>query len=156
MDTLVDYLRRLLGLEPSSGVRRQCGAIPVRRGADGIEFLLVTTRRSGRWIFPKGDRMLTRTRAGAAAQEALEEAGVTGRIGRRPLGRYASFKSQDPAGQAIDVEMYLLEVTDVLEDWPEKGQRRRHWADADEASSLVSEPELVPMIHRALAEVAAQ
>ena len=49
------------------------------RGA-GIEFLLIRTRRSGRWTFPKGSAEPGLTHAQAAALEAFEEAGVHGRI----------------------------------------------------------------------------
>ena len=56
--------------------RRQVAALPWRRGADGIEILLVTSRETRRWVTPKGGRMAGRTDAQSAALEALEEAQV--------------------------------------------------------------------------------
>lgn len=147
---LVTLLRRLVGFPAEAGPERQFGAIPYRRGKDGIAFLLITSRRSGRWIFPKGGRIAWLSPRSCAAQEAYEEAGVEGRIGREPVGTYRGVK-QRPAGDAvIEVEMYPLEVELELDDWPEKGQRRRRWASLEDACILLSEPELVAMV-RALA-----
>src|SRR5882672_5085191 len=54
----------------------------------GIEFLLVRTRGSGRWTFPKGSAEPGLTHAQAAALEAFEEAGVHGRIEEASFARY--------------------------------------------------------------------
>lgn len=147
---ILDFVRRALGLAPRSGIERQFGAIPWRRGEAGIQFLLVTSRRTGRWIFPKGGRIAWLSRQASAAQEAFEEAGVEGEIAAEPAGLYHSIKRRDTSDTAIEVEMFPLEVTVVLDDWPEKDQRRRQWASLEDACSLISEPELVPMI-RAIA-----
>ena len=67
---------RLVGF--GSGVEQQFGAVPYRRGAGGLEFLVITSRRTGRWIFPKGGKMPFLSAADTAAEEAYEEAGVRG------------------------------------------------------------------------------
>src|SRR5690606_30035705 len=71
---------------------RQVAALPWRRGADGLQILLVTSRETRRWVTPKGGRMAGKTDAEAAAQEALEEAGVTGRIVEEPFGTFRYLK----------------------------------------------------------------
>src|ERR1039458_10110116 len=65
----------------------------LRRGA--IEFLLVQTRGSGRWIFPKVSAEPGLTHAQAAALEAFEEAGVHGRIEEASFTRYVRRKRGD-------------------------------------------------------------
>ena len=75
-----------------SAERRQVAALPWRRRADGIEILLVTSRETRRWVTPKGGRMPGLTDAQAAAQEALEEAGVEGVMGESPLGTFRYLK----------------------------------------------------------------
>mgnify|MGYP000604135431 CR=1 FL=1 len=46
----------------------------------GPQVLLITSLTTRRWIIPKGWRADGMTPADAAAREALEEAGVTGKI----------------------------------------------------------------------------
>lgn len=147
---VLGFFRRVLGFGPG-GVERQFGAIPWRTGADGIEFLLITSRRTGRWIFPKGGRMAWLSPSASAAQEAFEEAGVEGDISTRPAGVYRSLKRRNTGDTEIEVEMFPLQVRIELDDWPEKDQRRRRWASLADACILLSEPDLVPMI-RTLAE----
>ena len=134
---------------------RQFGAIPWRRGPDGIEVLLITSRRTGRWIFPKGSHEASLSPAASAALEALEEAGVQGRLDAQPVGTYRDLKIRDDGAIPIEVELYPLETETVLDDWLEKAERRRRWAGVEEACSLVSHPDLIPMI-RAVAARAGQ
>ncbi len=62
----------------------QAGAIVVRPGKDEPRILLVTARRNpDNWIFPKGHIEEGETRKDAAVREALEEAGVDGRVAGR-------------------------------------------------------------------------
>ncbi len=83
-------------------------AVPVRRrDAGGLEFLLVRTSNGERWTFPKGTVERGESMSEAAAREAREEAGATGRIAADPLGvyRYA------PSRRGFDdVTAFLLEV----------------------------------------------
>jgi len=83
-------------------------AVPVRRRrAGGLEFLLVRTSNGGRWTFPKGGVERGESMSQAAAREAREEAGVTGRIGAEPLGVYRYAPSRDGSDE---VTAFLLEV----------------------------------------------
>ena len=78
----------------------------------------------------------------AAAQEAFEEAGIKGKIHRNPVGAFTYEKSVGANVEPIRVMVYLLESAETLKDWPEKGERRRQWMTAIEASTLVDEPAL--------------
>ena len=124
---------------------RKFGAIPYRHVDGEIVFLLITARRTGKWIFPKGGPMAGLTAAESAAEEAYEEAGVRGRIGTVPVGRYRTSKARQGGEASVLVEMYPLEVAEQFDDWPEKGERRRHWATLAEARRLLSEPGLVAL-----------
>ncbi len=115
----------------------QSGAVPVRRTGDAVEILLVTSRGRRRWIIPKGIVEPGLSPADSAAKEAWEEAGVGGALGAEPLGSYAYEKW----GGTCTVTVFPLEVDQVAEVWPE-ADRERRWFDAEEAASLVEEPEL--------------
>lgn len=132
-------------------VERQSGAIPYSV-VDGIPaFLLVTSRRSGRWIFPKGKVPEEMTPAQSAAREAFEEAGVEGDIDERPIGSYRSWKIRGIRRYAIEIDMYPLRVLSQQEEWKERGQRHRHWATLGEARRLLGQRglrELVDAIDR--------
>jgi len=123
--------------------RAQIAAMPVRRGLDGApEILLVTSRTTRRWIVPKGWRMKNRGDAEAAAIEALEEAGVVGRVSETPAGRYTYWKRMADHFALCEVTLYLLEVERQLDSWTEQGQRRSQWFKLTDAADLVDEPEL--------------
>ena len=84
----------------------------------------------------------------AAAQEALEEAGVKGRIHKHPMGAYTYEKRDGDSSKPIRVMVYLLEVETEGTDWPEKDQRQRQWLSTGVASSRVDEPGLTEIIRR--------
>jgi 8-oxo-dGTP pyrophosphatase MutT (NUDIX family) len=109
-----------------------------RRAAAGIEVLLITARRSGRWIVPKGHPIRGLPVHEAAAREAWEEAGVQGRVNPAPLGRYR------PGG--FVVQLHPLEVAQMLDDFPEAGQRLRLWLPPDKAAARVADPGLAALI----------
>lgn len=113
----------------------QAGVIPFRRRGDGFEVVLVTSRRRGCWIFPKGLIEPGRTAAESAAAEAFEEAGVLGRTLPDPVGAYRYRKWRGECR----VTLFLLEVETLLEDWPEAAERRRAVLPLDEAAPLLAE-----------------
>jgi 8-oxo-dGTP pyrophosphatase MutT (NUDIX family) len=63
-----------------------------------------------------------------AAREAFEEAGVRGKIGKRPYGSYQYRKRlTDDSTVQCRVAVYLLQVEEELEEWPERAERERRW-----------------------------
>ena len=127
--------------------RRQVAALPWRRGDTGIEILLVTTRETRRWVTPTGGRMAGKTDAEAAAQEALEEAGVEGVVAGVPLGTFRYLKVlKRRAPRWCVVALYGLEVTAVHRAWEEQAERERVWLSRDEAADRVDEPDLKALI----------
>lgn len=124
--------------------RVQCAALPWRRnGAGEVEVLLITSRETRRWVIPKGWRMGAIGPGGTAAQEALEEAGVLGRLGKKVVGKYAYDKRlRSGRVQHVQVRVFALEVLQELDDWREKDQRERLWTRPKEAARLVDERDL--------------
>ena len=127
--------------------RLQVAALPWRRGPDGVEILLITSRETRRWVTPKGGRMTGKTDAEAAAQEALEEAGVEGVVGDRPLGTFRYLKVlKRRASRWCVVALYDLEVTAEHAEWQEQAERERVWLPRDTAAARVDEPDLQALI----------
>jgi 8-oxo-dGTP pyrophosphatase MutT (NUDIX family) len=119
---------------------RRCekvAAICYRLRKDAIEFLLIRTRGSGRWTFPKGSAEPGLTHAQAAAQEAFEEAGVHGRIQEAAFARYSSGtkkklrtpKKNVPGSCAVGA--HLCQVLRLSP--PKEANRSRTWFSLDEA-----------------------
>ena len=125
---------------------RQYGALCYRRGAQGLEILLITSRRSGQWLAPKGGIVPGLTARESAAREAWEEAGVRGVIGDVEIGRYVHVKSGRNRGGPYLVGLFPLEVTGEVADYPEAHQRRRAWFPVSEAAKTARNPDLGQVI----------
>jgi 8-oxo-dGTP pyrophosphatase MutT (NUDIX family) len=131
---------------PESTPRQQYAVLPWRR-AEGLEILLVTSRETGRWVIPKGWPMAGRSEGESAAEEAYEEAGVRGRLAAEPVGHYDYRKRLRGGGKKpFRVEVFPLEVTEILDLWPEAHERRRQWVSPEAAAALVHEPQLAALI----------
>ena len=129
--------------------RRQVAALPYRKTLVGeIEILLITSRETGRFIIPKGWPMKRFSDPEAAAREAYEEAGVTGKVKRKPIGAYSYWKRFVRSFELLAVEVYALEVREQRGEWPEKGSRRLGWLKQKDAATLVDEPGLASLIER--------
>jgi 8-oxo-dGTP pyrophosphatase MutT (NUDIX family) len=127
-------------------LRKQVAALPVRRVNGSTEVLLVTSRDTGRWIIPKGWRLKGLSWRQSAAREAMEEAGVKGKVKQRAIGRFQYVKREKTTGRTIDVTVFILSVRKEYKRWREAGQRRREWFAPETAASHVQEPELSSLI----------
>ena len=109
-----------------------------RQTARGIEFLLVRTTGGCHWTFPKGHVKRGEHPLDAAAREAREEAGVTGRLDPESVGGYLYPGGSGPKEERKDpVVAYLLEV--VTEDPPEEVKREPTWFTPAEAMRRLAE-----------------
>lgn len=127
--------------------RKQVAALPVRFDAKGhLHVLLITSRGTQRFIIPKGWPMKGKKDHRAAAIEAQQEAGIIGRVHKKPVGVYTYWKRRDDHFDFCRVKVYPLEFRHQLPDWREKGQRRGAWLLPDEAADLVDDPGLVDII----------
>jgi len=129
-----------------SGEKVQYAALPYRH-ANGLEVLLLTSRDTGRWVLPKGWPMSGKGPASAAKREALEEAGVVGKIGKRSIGSFHYPKRlADGATVTCEVHIFPLAVERQRARWLEQGQRNRQWFTPQEAAQAVHEPELAALL----------
>lgn len=117
---------------------RQSGALPYAMVDGRMAFLLITSRRSGKWIFPKGAIEPNMTAWDSAAMEALEEAGVSGQIEQTPIGSYRASTGGNSV-TLVDVDLYPLLVTQQHDIWREQNQRLRHWVTLSEAKRLLTD-----------------
>lgn len=125
-------------VDPTPG-GRQSAALPYTVIDSRVVFLLVTSRRTGRWIFPKGSISSGMTPWDSAAKEALEEAGVTGTVSADVVGTYQN----SDKGLLIDIDVYPLKVEAQYDIWDEMEQRLRHWALLAETRRLLADRSLV-------------
>ncbi len=134
---IADYVAPLL----RRPAQLQVAALCLRKRGKRREVLLISTRRSGRWIVPRGWPMQDRSLAEAALREAWEEAGVTGRVDHEPLGRFHYRKVGD-GGLRCRVEVFRVRVKALADDFPETTQRKRKWVSTMRAAKMVHEQEL--------------
>jgi 8-oxo-dGTP pyrophosphatase MutT (NUDIX family) len=151
----LSHLRRLRGCPQVAAV---CYCV---RGTD-IEFLLVQTRGSGRWTFPKGSAEPGLTHAHAAALEAFEEAGVHGRMEEASFASYVRRKtgaSRKSAGSRKQtVIAHLCEVTRL--EAPQEFDRNPTWFSPERAKRCLCEgrgteyaADLARVVERAVARI---
>lgn len=126
----------------------QSGALPWRlKRRKKPEVLLITGRRSGRWMIPKGWPVAGKSLADTAAQEAFEEAGIKGKVEAKPLGAFRHVKQHVLFGRMeVDIVVHTLAVERELGDWPERGERSRKWFRLSEAAKRVDSEELRKLI----------
>lgn len=138
------YQQRPLRLSPSQkrDVRTQFGALCWRERKGQVQVLLVTSRRTGRWVLPKGWPIDGKTPAEAATFEAWEEAGARGKSAELCVGVYAYVKDDGEEPLPCMVAVFPVRVKRTMTDWPEKGQRTRRWFSLKKAAAAVEEPEL--------------
>lgn len=122
-------------MSPNDDTPRQSGVLPYRHTPLGLEILLVTSNTRKRWILPKGNIEPHLGPLESARREAFEEAGVRGRVQRLSFG---SYHHRSSSGITL-VEVYLMEVSEVLEHWPEENQRIREWMSLAHAYDRVLE-----------------
>ncbi|HZZ33379.1 MAG TPA: NUDIX hydrolase [Phenylobacterium sp.] len=134
--------------EPDREPRVQFAALPWRpSAAGGVEVLLITSRETRRWVIPKGWPIAGKSAAKSAAWEAFEEAGVQGKIAKRPMGTYAYDKRlKNGRLQHVRVAVFPLQVDSEAEAYLELGQREKLWLPPPEAARRVDEPELMVLL----------
>ncbi len=124
----------------------QASAIPYRRQGGRVEVCMITSIRKGRWGFPKGIIDPGETAAETAIKEAEEEAGVRGHLDLQPVGAYTYAKW----GTTLDVTVFLLEVAETDDDWPEAHLRQRAWLPLDRALLRLGRKQARPSLQAAI------
>lgn len=135
-----------LGAAVADSERLQYAALPWRKGENGLEIMLVSSRDTRRWIIPKGWPMTGRSASAAAGIEALEEAGLLGVMSEAPIGQFHYEKRLSRRVDYCRVKVFSLRVVRQRSHWPEKHERLTRWFPASEAAGIVSDPELADLI----------
>jgi len=135
----------------ANGARRaapklQAAALGYVEHPDGLSYVLVTSRRTRRWIFPKGAVDPGESPAAAAARELAEEAGVLGDAEPEPIGTYTALKATATGFEPITVSLFPVRVRKILQRWPEKSLRRRRIVPAVEAGGLIATLEMAELL----------
>lgn len=122
---------------------QQAAAIPLRSG----EICLVRSSSGKCWVVPKGCLEDGKSAEAIALQEAWEEAGLLGEVASGPVGTYF----HDKYGGTCRVEVFLMHVTVVADDYPEAYLRKRRWVTPAQALRRVDNPGLRAVLRRVFA-----
>lgn len=127
---------------------QQVGVLPWRLRRDGEpKVLLITSRRQGRWIVPKGWPIKGRSPVASASREAFEEAGVIGDISPSPVTSYRYMKALDDGSHVpCRVTVFGMKVRGTLSHWREQAQRQRRWFSLTAAADRLSDAELAAFV----------
>lgn len=121
---------------------RQAAALPVRNG----RVCLVTSSNGKRWVIPKGLIEPGQTAGETALMEAWEEAGLVGVLHPEPIGSYLYTKWCG----VCHVTVFLMEVSEVVQEWPERNFRQRSWVGPAGALERIEEPGLADILRLTL------
>jgi len=121
---------------------RQAAALPVRSG----RICLITSSNGKRWIIPKGLIEPGQTAGETALQEAWEEAGLVGALHPEPIGSYL----YDKNGNTCHVTVFLMQVNEVVQEWPERELRQRSWLSVAGALERIEDPGLADILRATL------
>lgn len=143
-DHITERVRKLFGKAP---LRLQVAALPWRQNDGTLEVMLITSRDTGRWVLPKGWPEAREPLCEAAAREAGEEAGLTGKVSTIEAGRYFYAKALSTGQQVpCEVLVFPLLVDTIADKWKECHQRERKWVTQAQATRMVNEPDLGQII----------
>jgi 8-oxo-dGTP pyrophosphatase MutT (NUDIX family) len=126
-------------------VRQQAAVIPFRGAGRKLQVCLIRRKGSKKWGIPKGFVDRGDTPKDAALKEALEEAGLRGRLVGDAVGTYEYRKW----GTKVDVTVYLMEVQEEEDEWDEADIRDRQWASFNDAAAKLEQHPVEPLIDSA-------
>lgn len=133
--------------KPKAKALKQYAALPYTVHDGELLVMLVTSRETRRWIIPKGWPEKDLTGYQVAEREAYEEAGLVGEVAQTPLAKFKYVKRlNDGQRRRCNVEVFPLAVHQILDDWPEKGQREREWMTPSQAAMRVAEAGLIKLL----------
>lgn len=120
----------------------QAGAIPCRIVDGVLEVLLISTSSGKHWTIPKGLIDPGVSVVETIHNEAMEEAGIKGKLLNPAVGTYSFAKW----GGTCQVSVFVMMVETMLDDWLEADMRRRIWMPCSEAALKVKHADLGQLI----------
>lgn len=120
----------------------QAGAIPCRIVDGVLEVLLISTSSGKHWTIPKGLIDPGVSMVETIHNEAMEEAGIRGKLLNPAIGTYSFPKW----GGICQVTVFVMMVETLLDDWLEANMRRRIWLPCPEAGRKVKHADLARLI----------
>lgn len=108
---------------------KKWGVVPFRARRDGTMEVLVITTRNDNWGLPKGNLIKRLGPRRTALREAFEEAGALGRL---VPGK--GFSHREKGGV---LRLYPMQVSHLLQQWPEDAQRERRWVKPAKAVKMI-------------------
>jgi 8-oxo-dGTP pyrophosphatase MutT (NUDIX family) len=117
---------------------QQAGVVPLRNG----QICLVSSRSGKRWVVPKGCMEPGMTAGEVGLQEAWEEAGLVGILRPEPIGSYVYEKD----GATCHVIVFVLDVTDAVDSYPEADLRQRVWVPISQSLTRIDDPGLRELV----------
>lgn len=108
---------------------------------------MITSRETGRWIVPKGWAQQGMQPNELAQLEALEEAGLVGKVDPEPIGTFRYPKILKD-GSTVDcaVTVFPMLVTKEKKSWPEMRQREKRWLKIEKAAKLAGDDGLSELL----------
>jgi 8-oxo-dGTP pyrophosphatase MutT (NUDIX family) len=129
------------------GLLRQAAVVPLNKSG---QICLVSSRSGKRWVVPKGNMEPGKSAGEIGLQEAWEEAGLVGLLQGEPIGSYVYEKD----GFVCHVIVFVMDVTEQVDFYPEVAFRRRQWVSPEQAIDRLEEAGLREMVRTlTLAEV---
>jgi len=126
---------------------KQVAVLPFVVIGEEAKVLLLTSRRRGRWILPKGWPEKNVPLNATAMTEAMEEAGLAGQVANRAIGTY-TYKKRMKGGYEVTshVSVYPMLVSHHYLDWPEKDEREFQWFSLKKAQKKLDDPGAAKLI----------
>jgi len=120
---------------------RQSGVIPYKLKNNDYYIMLITSRKNHKWIIPKGIIEQDHTSQQSAEKEALEEAGISGNIFQKKIGKYYNKKW----GGICEIEVFAMKVKMEYDKWDED-YRERAWFTLNDALMSIKNEKLRKLI----------
>ncbi|KAI9316019.1 NUDIX hydrolase domain-like protein [Dichotomocladium elegans] len=128
-----------------NGVRQVAVAIPIDPHTRKV-LLITSSKHPDVWVLPKGGWENDETQQEAAKREMYEESGVLGEVTRFISNDLDYGRNGKPK---THYWIYELEITKVLQTWPEQGIRERRWYTYHDAIDALR---FKPFMQKALAK----
>lgn len=122
---------------------RQSAVIPYVKRKGHFEIVLVTSSSARHWIFPKGIIEPDMSPQDSAAKEALEEAGISGKVASEMIAEY----EYEKWGGICSVQVYPMKVAEILDEWDEKHFRRREIVSVSKAINRIRDEQRPSLEH---------